>query len=68
MAARAARGRGGMGVVWRAWDERLERQVAVQFARPDDDRTRQQLKKEARNAGRLHHANMRRASAGVRAW
>lgn len=50
-------GKGGMGVVWRAWDERLERQVAVKFAHPDDDRSTQQLMKEARNAGRLHHAN-----------
>ncbi|WP_328315645.1 serine/threonine-protein kinase [Streptomyces sp. NBC_00388] len=51
-------GKGGMGVVWRAWDERLERQVAVKFAHPDDDRATQQLMKEARNAGRLHHANI----------
>lgn len=51
-------GKGGMGVVWRAWDERLERQVAVKFSHPDDDRATQQLMKEARNAGRLHHANI----------
>lgn len=51
-------GRGGMGVVWRAWDERLERWVAVKCARLDDDRATQRLMGEARNAGRLHHPNI----------
>jgi serine/threonine protein kinase len=51
-------GRGGMGVVWRALDERLWRRVAVKFARPDDDRAAQRLMEEARNAGRLHHPNI----------
>ncbi|MFD9328254.1 serine/threonine-protein kinase [Streptomyces sp. NPDC060065] len=51
-------GRGGMGVVWRAWDERLERRVAVKCARLDDDRAAQRLMGEARNAGRLHHPNI----------
>ncbi|WP_405931676.1 serine/threonine-protein kinase [Streptomyces sp. NBC_00827] len=51
-------GRGGMGVVWRAWDERLERWVAVKCARLDDDRATQRLMGEAGNAGRLHHPNI----------
>ncbi|WSQ10299.1 protein kinase [Streptomyces sp. NBC_01231] len=51
-------GRGGMGVVWLAWDERLERQVAVKCARLDDDRAARRLMGEARNAGRLHHPNI----------
>jgi hypothetical protein len=51
-------GRGGMGVVWLAWDERLERRVAVKCARLGDDRATRRLMGEARNAGRLHHPNI----------
>ncbi|MDQ0908994.1 hypothetical protein QFZ22_004979 [Streptomyces canus] len=51
-------GSGGMGVVWLAWDERLERRVAVKCARLDDDRATRRLMGEARNAGRLHHPNI----------
>ncbi|MFJ4785744.1 serine/threonine-protein kinase [Streptomyces sp. NPDC088794] len=51
-------GSGGMGVVWRAWDERLQRRVAVKCARLDDDRATRRLMGEARNAGRLHHPNI----------
>lgn len=51
-------GRGGMGVVWRAWDETLRRSVAVKCARPDDDDAAKRLKKEARYAARLHHPNI----------
>ena len=51
-------GTGGMGVVWRAWDERLRRWVAVKCARLDDDRATRRLMDEARNAGRLHHPNI----------
>ncbi|MEV0556079.1 serine/threonine-protein kinase [Streptomyces sp. NPDC050597] len=51
-------GSGGMGVVWLAWDERLERRVAVKCARLDDDRAARRLMGEARNAGRLHHPNI----------
>ncbi|MFD7505800.1 serine/threonine-protein kinase [Streptomyces sp. NPDC059850] len=51
-------GRGGMGIVWQAHDELLDRRVAVKCARPDDERAAQRLKKEARNAARLHHPNI----------
>lgn len=51
-------GTGGMGIVWLAWDERLERRVAVKCARLDDDRAARRLMGEARNAGRLHHPNI----------
>jgi hypothetical protein len=51
-------GTGGMGVVWLAWDERLERRVAVKCARLDNDRATRRLMGEARNAGRLHHPNI----------
>ncbi|MFD3583077.1 protein kinase [Streptomyces sp. NPDC058683] len=55
---REAIGRGGMGVVWQAWDERLRRRVAVKCARLDDPKAAQRLMGEARNAGRLHHPNI----------
>ncbi|WP_262701116.1 MULTISPECIES: serine/threonine-protein kinase [Streptomyces] len=51
-------GRGGMGVVWLAHDELLDRQVAVKCARPDDDRAVARLTNEARNAARLHHPHI----------
>nr|WP_272910352.1 serine/threonine-protein kinase [Streptomyces mexicanus] len=51
-------GQGGMGVVWQARDELLDRRVAVKCARPDDARAAQRLKKEARYAARLHHTNI----------
>ncbi|MFJ6742874.1 serine/threonine-protein kinase [Streptomyces sp. NPDC091279] len=51
-------GTGGMGVVWRAWDERLQRLVAVKCAQLNDDRSVRRLMSEARNAARLHHPNI----------
>src|SRR5689334_18562375 len=50
-------GRGGMGTVWRAWDERLERLVAVKQIRTDTGvaELRQRLRREARTAARLNH-------------
>jgi serine/threonine protein kinase len=51
-------GRGGMGVVWRAWDERLKRPVAVKHIRADAQFTelRQRLWREAQAAARLNHS------------
>ncbi|WP_159056655.1 serine/threonine-protein kinase [Streptomyces yokosukanensis] len=51
-------GRGGMGVVWQARDELLDRRVAVKCARPDDARAAKRLMTEARCAARLHHPNI----------
>ncbi|MCW2788967.1 MAG: serine/threonine protein kinase [Aeromicrobium sp.] len=54
-------GGGGMGDVWRAHDEVLQREVAVKVIRPhlaDDDTLRARLRSEARMAGSLHHPNI----------
>lgn len=54
-------GRGGMGVVWEAWDERLERRVAVKMLHPylfTDAHVGERLLKEARIAARIEHPNV----------
>ncbi|MEO7193842.1 MAG: serine/threonine-protein kinase [Pseudonocardiaceae bacterium] len=53
-------GAGGMGVVWRAVDEKLGRVVAVKrAARPaGDERARRQMRREARIAARLNHPHV----------
>jgi tRNA A-37 threonylcarbamoyl transferase component Bud32 len=51
-------GGGGMGAVWRAHDELLDREVAVKVIREhlaEDETTRARLRLEARLAGSLHH-------------
>ncbi|HET9138598.1 serine/threonine-protein kinase [Actinophytocola sp.] len=57
-------GSGGMGVVWRAQDERLERTVAIKqlFTRPglpesEAEDARRRAMREARTAARLQHRN-----------
>lgn len=53
-------GRGGMGAVWRAWDERLERWVALKQVRADVTlrHGRERLWREARAAARLNHPSI----------
>jgi serine/threonine protein kinase len=57
-------GDGGMGAVWRALDERLDRVVAVKQLQPpvglsqdEADQARQRVFREARIAARLQHPN-----------
>ena len=58
-------GRGAMGTVWRAWDEILDREVAVKELRisdglPPDERAKayQRTHREARTAARLSHPGL----------
>jgi serine/threonine-protein kinase len=54
-------GEGGMGTIWRAWDERLRRHVAikrVQAAVPAVAQGRERLRREARAAARLSHPSI----------
>ncbi|WP_326638367.1 protein kinase [Streptosporangium sp. NBC_01755] len=58
-------GRGGMGIVWRAHDELLDREVAIKEVRYADmlgednqEDFNRRTKREARAAGRLTHPNV----------
>jgi len=53
-------GRGGMGEVYLARDPTLDRPVAIKLiaVEREDDAGRRRLVREARAAGRLHHANI----------
>jgi serine/threonine protein kinase/tetratricopeptide (TPR) repeat protein len=54
-------GEGGMGIVWKAWDEHLDREVAIKVLPPgtlSDESARQQFRKEARALSRVNHPNI----------
>ncbi|WIX75748.1 serine/threonine-protein kinase [Amycolatopsis carbonis] len=51
-------GTGGMGVVWRAHDEQLDREVALKQARLSDAVSGRTLRREARLAAGVQHPNV----------
>jgi serine/threonine protein kinase len=54
-------GSGGMGVVYRARDEKLERDVAIKMLQPgvlSDQEARERFRREARMLARLNHAHI----------
>lgn len=54
-------GQGGMGDVYAAWDEKLERKVAIKVLNADqrlDDESRGRLLREARSLSKLDHSNI----------
>ena len=55
---RGALGQGGMGEVYRAWDARLERAVAVKLVRGQDERDAGRLLLEARLQARVEHPHV----------
>src|SRR5271170_3565132 len=54
-------GAGGMGIVYRAWDTRLEREVAVKVLNPKtlmDTSARRRFRREALMLSKLNHPNV----------
>lgn len=54
-------GRGGMGVVYEAWDETLERVVALKVMKifpGEEEQATKRFQREAKTAARLHHTNI----------
>jgi serine/threonine protein kinase len=51
-------GRGGMGTVWKAWDTKLARWVAVKFLNVDNETGLRRFEREAQLVAQLHHPNI----------
>jgi serine/threonine protein kinase len=51
-------GRGGMGAVWKSWDKKLTRWVAIKFLLAEDKEGVDRFEREAKLAARLRHPNI----------
>ncbi|HVR85826.1 MAG TPA: serine/threonine-protein kinase [Planctomycetota bacterium] len=51
-------GKGGMGAVWKAWDKKLTRWVAIKFLLVEDGEAVDRFDREAKLAARLRHPNI----------
>jgi serine/threonine protein kinase len=51
-------GKGGMGAVWKAWDKKLTRWVAIKFLLAEDEEGVDRFLREAKLAARLRHPNI----------
>lgn len=51
-------GRGGMGVVYRAWDEKLARELAIKVLHSADPSAHDRMNREAQMLARLSHPNI----------
>jgi serine/threonine protein kinase len=51
-------GKGGMGQVWKAWDTKLARWVALKFLTLSDETNIKRFEREAKLAARLRHPNI----------
>ncbi|MBI3857465.1 MAG: serine/threonine protein kinase [Planctomycetes bacterium] len=51
-------GKGGMGAVWKAWDKKLTRWVAIKFLLVSEDEDVMRFQREAKLAARLRHPNI----------
>ncbi len=51
-------GAGGMGIVYRAWDPLLSREVAIKVVKSESDELRARLAREAKSLARLNHPNV----------
>jgi eukaryotic-like serine/threonine-protein kinase len=51
-------GHGGMGSLYLAWDEKLERHIVIKVLKEDDDELRARFSREAKSAARLKHTHI----------
>ncbi len=51
-------GKGGMGAVWKAWDRKLTRWVAIKFLLAEEREGIERFEREAKLAARLRHPNI----------
>jgi predicted Ser/Thr protein kinase len=51
-------GKGGMGTVWKAWDRKLTRWVAIKFLLVSEEEDVMRFEREAKLAARLRHPNI----------